>query len=243
MNIFKEVAGRIMAVWAIVVLAVTVPITALPVWIMGIFPEPKRTHYSFFFYRIWMTSFFVLTGVRRKFVGRKNFKKGETYVVVCNHRSLMDPPLSSPAIPGTNRTIAKREMMKIPIFSIVYKRGSVLVDRKSDESRRKSFLEMKAVLNMGMHMCIYPEGTRNKTKQPLQRFHDGAFKLAVESGKDIIPSLIFDTDKVLPRKTFFFWPHPVSIHFLPAVSSQNKTVKELKEEVFEIMKDYYLGHQ
>lgn len=243
MKIIKEIAGRIFAAWALIVFGATIPITALPVWIMGIFPEPRRTKNSFFFYRIWIATFFILTGVRRKFVGRENFKKGETYVVVCNHRSLMDPPLSSPAIPHANRTIAKKEMMKIPIFSIIYKRGSVLVDRKSDESRRKSFLEMKQVLNMGLHMCIYPEGTRNKTNQPLQRFHDGAFKLAIESGKDIIPSLLFDTDKVMPRKTFYFWPRPVSMHFLPAVSSKNKTVKELKDEVFEIMKDYYLRHQ
>jgi 1-acyl-sn-glycerol-3-phosphate acyltransferase len=134
-------------------------------------------------------------------------------------------------------------MAKIPIFNVIYRGGSVLVDRKSDESRRASYLRMKEVLELGMHMCIYPEGTRNKTKQPLQRFHDGAFKLAVESNKDVIPALIFDTDKVIPRKTFFFWPRKVRMHFLPAVSTSGKTVQALKEEVTTIMKDYYLQHQ
>jgi 1-acyl-sn-glycerol-3-phosphate acyltransferase len=95
-----------------------------------------------------------------------------------------------------------------------------------------------------LHMCIYPEGTRNKTSQPLQRFHDGAFKLAVESGKAVIPAVIFNTTKVLPtHKTFFFWPQRVEMHFLPAIDSVGRSTQELKEEVFTIIKNYYLEHQ
>jgi 1-acyl-sn-glycerol-3-phosphate acyltransferase len=95
---------------------------------------------------------------------------------------------------------------------------------------------MKEVLEMGLHMCIYPEGTRNKTKQPLQKFHDGAFKLAIGTRKKIIPAIIRHTTKVLPTdKTFYFWPHPVEMHFLPAVEVEGKTVKDLKEEVFSKM--------
>ena len=50
---------------------------------------------------------------------------------------------------------------------------------------------MKKVLDMGLHMCIYPEGTRNKTDQPLKTFHDGAFRLAIDTRKAIIPGMIF----------------------------------------------------
>ena len=243
MNFLKEVLGRIFALWALVVFAITALIIVVPIWILGVLDEPKRTVYSFLFYNAWMKTFFTLTGVRRKFVGRNNFRKGETYVVVCNHRSLLDPPLSSPAIPAPNKTIAKIEMAKIPIFSVIYSRGSVLVDRKDEESRRASFFKMKEVLEMGLHMCIYPEGTRNKTKEPLQRFHDGAFKLAVESGKAVIPSLLFNTDKVMPRKAFFFWPRKVQMHFLPEIQSDGKSAGQLKDEVFEVMRDYYVRHR
>jgi len=52
--------------------------------------------------------------------------------------------------------------------------------------------------------------------------------------------LIFHTSKVLPRKPFFFWPHRVEIHFLPAVAIENKTSQQLKEEVYTIMKNYLL---
>lgn len=239
MKFIKEIVGRIFALWAVIIFAGSLLIIFIPVWSTVLWPEPKRTIYVFKIFRAWMKFFFVFSGVRRIKKGEENFRPGENYVIVCNHNSFMDVPLSSTGIPGANKTIAKKEMAKIPLFGMIYKRGSVLVDRKSEESRRNSYLKMKDVLNMGLHMCIYPEGTRNKTSEPLQRFHDGAFKLAVESQKPIIPALIFYTTIVLPRKTFFFWPHRVEMHFLQPVSVENKSVQQLKDEVFLIMKNYF----
>ncbi len=89
-------------------------------------------------------------------------------------------------------------------------------------------------------MCIYPEGTRNRTGQPLKEFHGGAFKLAVSSGNAIIPAVIFNTKKVMPlNKTFFFWPQRLELHFLEAVPSVGLTDRQMKEKVFSVMKDYY----
>jgi len=243
MKFFKAILGRIFALWALIIFVVSLLIVYIPIWLTAIWPEPKRTVNVFYIFRAWMKFFFVLSGVRRIIKGKENFKKGENYVVVCNHNSFMDVPLSSPGIPGPNKTIAKAEIAKIPVFGMIYKRGSVLVDRKNEESRRNSFAKMKTVLSLGLHMCIYPEGTRNKTSEPIQRFHDGAFKLAVEAKKKIIPALIFNTSKVLPRKAFFFWPQKVEMHFLPPVDSENKSPQALKEEVFDIMKNYLISNQ
>jgi len=241
MNFIKNFLGRLFALWAALLFTSSLVVFFIPLWITGFWPEPKRTVYFINLSRIWMKFFFVFAGVRRIIKGKENFKEGANYIIVCNHSSFMDVPLTSPGIPGGNKTIAKDEMARIPLFGIVYKRGSVLVNRKSEESRRQSYLKMKEVLQMGLHMCIYPEGTRNKTSQPLQRFHDGAFRLATETGKDIIPALIFYTNKVLPtQKAFFFWPHKVEMHFLPAVNVQNKTREQLKEEVFQIMQEYFV---
>jgi 1-acyl-sn-glycerol-3-phosphate acyltransferase len=192
---------------------------------------------------VWMGIYLPMIGCPLVVRGRKNFAPGENYVVVCNHNSLMDVPISYPAIPGGNKTIAKIEMAKIPLFGLIYKTGSVLVDRKSEASRKDSYLQMKKVLNMGLHMCLYPEGTRNLTGQPLKSFHDGAFRLALDSGKAIIPSLIFNTKKVLPAsKPFFLIPHKMEMHFLPPVPVQpGETTQSLKEKVYQIMYDYYMG--
>jgi len=152
----------------------------------------------------------------------------------------MDVPVTTPFMPRANKTIAKKSFSVIPIFGWIYSFGSVLVDRNNDASRRKSFEDMKRVLNGGLDMVIYPEGTRNRTDDPLKAFYDGAFRLAVNTGKPIVPTLVFNTKKVLPvHKTFYMLPHPLEMHFLPPVESTNISVTNLKEKVFTIMWDYY----
>jgi 1-acyl-sn-glycerol-3-phosphate acyltransferase len=242
MKIIREITGRIFALWAALVFTATLIVVLIP-FLLFSYPasEPKKTKRFAAIARVWMGIYLPLIGCPLIVRGRKNFARGENYVVVCNHNSLMDVPISYPAIPGGNKTIAKIEMAKIPLFGIIYKTGSVLVDRKSEASRKESYREMRRVLDMGLHMCLYAEGTRNLTGQPLKSFHDGAFRLAIDSGKAIIPSLIFNTRKVLPAsKSFFLIPHKMEMHFLPPVPVQpGETAQSLKEKVFRIMYDYY----
>jgi len=241
MTFLKNILGRILALWALIVFAAMMILMFIPTWITLYIKEPKGTAIFRKMSRFFMDLFLYLTGFPPRVKGTNNFKKGQAYVVVCNHRSLLDVPLSTPYIPGPNKTIAKKEMASIPVFGMMYKRGSILVDRKSDKSRRESIEEMKKVLSLGMHMCIYPEGTRNKTGKPLKSFYDGAFKLASDTGTAIIPAIIFNTDKALPlHKKFYVWPQVLSIHFLPPIEvTKNENVSELREKVFKIMWDYY----
>jgi 1-acyl-sn-glycerol-3-phosphate acyltransferase len=157
---------------------------------------------------------------------------------------MMDIPISSPAIPGGNKTIAKAEMAKIPIFGPLYTTGSVLVKRKSDASRKESYLKMREILGMGLHMCIYPEGTRNRTKELLAPFHGGAFKLAIESGKSILPGIILNTRQILDaRKPFFFMPGKMEMHFLaPIPITPEDTAETLKQKSIDVMTAFLKTH-
>lgn len=244
MNILKNIFGRIWALWGLITFVVTFLIFYIPSIITRLFPEPGSQKIFIGIARIWISIWLILVGCPLRVKGRKNFKKGKTYIVTCNHNSLLDPPLSSPFIPGPNKTIAKTSFAKVPIFGFYYVKGAVLVDRKSDRSRRESFEQMKSVLENGMHMCIYPEGTRNRTNEPLKKFYDGAFKLAESSGHAIIPAVILNTKKALPaNKPFYFLPHKLEIHFLEEVPVTGLSSDELKEKVFSIMSDYYTRHQ
>lgn len=242
MTIVKNIFGRVFAFWAMLWFLMTMLLVILPTWLLGMIKEPKRTYLFIQLARIWMAVWLPAVGIRLIIKGKEKFIKGENYVVVCNHNSYMDAPVTSPGIPGGNKTISKIEMAKIPLFGMIYKRGSVLVDRKSEESRLKSYTYMKRVLDMGLHMCIYAEGTRNKTNLPLKEFKDGAFRLAIETKKAIIPAVIFNTKKVLPQhKMFYFWPSKIEMHFLDAVETKDLTiqdVKALKEKVFDLMWNY-----
>jgi len=240
MTIIKNIFARIWAAWGIVSFAATFLIVFIPSMLTYLLPDPKGSVLFIKIARLWMNVWLRLVGCPVKVIGKNNFAKGTAYIVTCNHNSLMDVPLTSPYIPGANKTIAKKSFARIPLFGWFYTKGSVLVDRNSDASRRKSFEDMKRVLKQGIHMCIYPEGTRNRTNEPLKKFYDGAFKLAVETKTAVIPTLIFNTKKALPvNKPFYFLPHKLEMHFLEPITPGTNTVDQLKEKVFAIMKDYY----
>jgi 1-acyl-sn-glycerol-3-phosphate acyltransferase len=240
MNILKAIGGRIWALWGLVSFAVTFLIIFIPSMLTWLIPNPQGQRVFIWIARLWMNVWLRLVGCPAKVSGKEYFVKGESYIVTCNHNSLMDVPLSAPYIPGANKTIAKSSFVKVPLFGLFYAKGSVLVNRKDEKSRRESFDKMKAVLKAGMHMSIYPEGTRNRSTEPMKKFHDGAFRLAVDSGKSVIPCVIFNTAKALPLKPFFYFrPHRLQIHFLAPISPAGKTTDQLRDEVYHTMRDYY----
>ena len=238
-----NVLGRIWAVWVILIFVATMLVFLIPFLLFCYFRrDPEKTNWFTRNSRIWMGVFLPLAGCPLRIKGKEKFAKGETYIVVCNHNGLIDVPVTSPGIPGGNKTIAKIEMARTPLFGLMYRVGSVLVDRKDEASRRESFAKMKEALDMGLHMCIYPEGTRNKTAEPLKAFHDGAFRLALNTGKAIIPAVIFHSRKIMPaEKTFYFRPHRLAMHFLdPVIPGPGESVESFKQRVFVLMRDYYL---
>ena len=241
MNVIKNIFARIWALWGLLCFIATFLIIFLPSMLSYLMKEPGGQYYFIGVSRFWMNCWLFLVGCPVKISGKENFAEGNSYVVLFNHNALLDVPLSAPFIPGANKTIAKASFAKIPLFGWFYSKGSVLVDRKNERSRSKSFDLMKNVLASGMHMCIYPEGTRNRTSEPIKQFYDGAFKLAIAAKKDIIPCVITGTKKAMPiNKTFYLLPTRLKMNFLPPVSTENISVKELKDKVHGLMSECYL---
>jgi len=237
MNLLKNIFARIWAFWGLLSFAATFLIIFLPAMVSYLFKERAGQILFIRISKFWMDVWLFLVGCPVRVTGKENFIKGHTYIITFNHNALLDVPLSCPYVPGPNKTIAKASFAKVPLFGWFYSKGSVLVDRKDEKSRTQSFEAMKAVLAAGIHMCIYPEGTRNRSSEPLKQFYDGAFKLACDTETAIIPAIITGTKKAMPiNKTFYLLPTRLRMHFLPAISSRNISVKELKEEVFEVMK-------
>ncbi len=240
----ENIKGKLLAGWALLTFIISFCIVFIPSMFCWLVPDPAGQKLFIGIARTWMRVWLPLVGCRFTIKGREHFKSGETFIVTCNHNSMMDIPLSSAFIPGANKTIAKSSFTKVPLFGFYYARGAVLVNRKSEKSRKASYEKMKAVLARGIHMCIYPEGTRNRTPDPLKKFHDGAFRLSIDTGRPVIPAVILHTKKVLPAgKGFFFRPARMAMHFLPPVHPGGKTTDQLREEVFSLMQEYYILHR
>ena len=245
MALLKNIFGRVWALWALLSFTTTFLIIFIPSMLSYLYKdEVKGQNYFIWVSRVWMQSWLYLIGCQVKVLGKENFEKDKTYVIVYNHNALLDVPLSAPFVPAGNKTIAKASFGKVPIFGWFYKRGGIMVDRNKENSRIKSYEAMRSTLNKGIHMCIYPEGTRNRTGNPLKPFYDGAFKLAIDAKKEIIPCVIIGTNKAMPvKKPFYLVPKRLKMIFLKPVSSENIDTKTLNKKVFNIMYNEFTKNQ
>ena len=241
MKFLKEIFGRIWALWGLLLFVITIPIVIVFYLPCAILKEPQRAQWHRHVSRVWMAVYMTMIGCPVRVRNARFFEKGQNYVVICNHNSFMDVPVTTPFMPNANKTIAKKSFAIIPLFGWIYGWGSVLVDRNDKQSRAKSYIDMKRILNLGLDMVLYPEGTRNKTDQPLKPFYDGAFKLSIETKKPIMPAVLFNTKKILPAaKPFFLLPHKIELHFLPPIYPNGYSLEVLKDKAFSEMWNYYL---
>jgi len=244
MKFIKSILARLGSIWALLVFASTMFIYMWFYLLCLVLPEPKKTRWHRKMSQVWMGTFMMLSGIRFTVRGKHVFNGLENAVVVCNHNSMLDIPISFPFLPRANKTIAKKSLSYVPIFGWIYSLGTVLVDRKDSKSRQASFDQMKYVLNHGLDMLIYPEGTRNKTNEPLKSFYDGAFKLSIETKKPIVPVILLNTKKMLPAKpAMYFKPGKIEMHILPAVYPNGHSIDSLKKTIYDIMAAYYLENQ
>ncbi len=245
MNLIKNIFARIWALWALLTFIISFLIILGPSMISHLYKNEKRGQdYFIKVSRVWMRFWLFIVGCPVKVIGKENFKEGENYIVVFNHNALLDVPLSAPFVEGGNKTIAKDSFAKVPLFGWFYKRGGIMVNRKDEKSRIRSYEAMKQALQLGMHMCLYPEGTRNRTDRPLKEFYDGAFKLAVDTKKQIIPCVIIGTNKAMPiSKSFYLMPTKLQMIFLPPVSSENIDAKSLNKHVYDMMYNSFVSAQ
>jgi 1-acyl-sn-glycerol-3-phosphate acyltransferase len=141
-------------------------------------------------------------------------------------------------LPGQFRPLAKKELKKIPIFGWIAQAATIIVDRSSPESRKKSIDKLKAALKHGISILIFAEGTQNRTKEILQPFHDGAFRIAVDTQQPILPMVVIGAGKLMPPGTVNLKPGKIRIYVGNEIPTAGLTVKEvsaLKQKTFEVM--------
>lgn len=198
--------------------------------------EKKAGRIAYFFLRCWGYGFSTFCLVFYKVEGRGNFDHNKAYIFACNHNSFLDGIAICLAIPNDFRPLGKVELLKIPVFGLMYRHVVILVNRNSVESRHKSMLTMVKKMKEGISILIFPEGTMNKGADWLQPFMNGAFSLAIEVQRPIVPMIMHNSKKVMPRTpNYTLQPGIIKINFLPpvATSGLNKNdIDSLKSEVY-----------
>ena len=124
--------------------------------------------------------------------------------------------------------------------------GSLFLDRKDLRKGLEMVLTAIDKVKNGISIFIYPEGTRNKTDQPLGEFHKGSFKIAQKSGCPIIPVVMNHSDEILEKHVPFIRSTKVVIEYgKPIIMSElsKEDQKNIDGYVKNIIEEIYLKNQ
>jgi 1-acyl-sn-glycerol-3-phosphate acyltransferase len=163
----------------------------------------------------------MLIGVKIEVHGREHLQAGRNYIFMSNHASNLDPPILIPVIPGRCSVLVKKELFRIPVLGTGMKLAHLVpVDRSDQEAAIKSVQRAVEVLREGLHMVIYPEGTRSSDGRLLP-FKKGPFHLAMDSGVAVVPVTMLGTYESWPKTRFGIRPGTATVIFHRPIEPQD----------------------
>jgi 1-acyl-sn-glycerol-3-phosphate acyltransferase len=244
MQLIKRIARTLFGIYAIIVFAIIMILAVIGYIIFFTFLNEKKAPFVVhkWISRPWAGSLFVFFGIRLIVNNKKLLDPSQTYVFIGNHRSLLDIPAYAIATNHVIRFLAKSELLKVPLLGWVIGKLYISVNRKDKAARAKSMERMMDSLKEGISVFICPEGTRNKTDQPLLPFHDGAFRLAIQSQVPLAILVVQNSEKLLsptdpialrPGTIVSYWCKPI-----PTTGMTQDDLPELKLSATKAMLEY-----
>ncbi|CAA6804767.1 MAG: 1-acyl-sn-glycerol-3-phosphate acyltransferase (EC [uncultured Sulfurovum sp.] len=134
-------------------------------------------------------------------INKEKIPEDGQYLVICNHRGIIDPPVLELALKESNIFgvwVSKKELYNSPFFGLfVRNAGSILLDREKSQMSG-FFADTKKAVKEGSSIFIFPEGTRNKSEESLIEFKEGFRIIALKNKLPILPVYIrTHTDEAL----------------------------------------------
>ena len=135
---------------------------------------------------------------RGHLIGRENIPHKESFIMVSNHGSLLDPPFLGHAMRRNISFMAKAELFKIPLLGSVIKAcGAYPVKRGiADKNTIKT-----ACKKLSNNNCIgiFIDGTRQKNGR-VNKPKQGAALLAFKNQKLLLPVAIVNSHRLIKFK-------------------------------------------
>ena len=137
---------------------------------------------------------------RGHLIGRENIPQKDTFIMVSNHGSLLDPPFLGHALGRNISFMAKAELFNIPILGLVIKAcGAYPVKRGiADKNTIKT-----ACKKLSNNNCIgiFIDGTRQKDGR-VNKPKQGAALLSFKNQKLLLPVAILNSHRLIRFKFF-----------------------------------------
>ncbi|MEP6993054.1 MAG: lysophospholipid acyltransferase family protein [Acidobacteriota bacterium] len=139
------------------------------------------------------------------------------HLFVANHRSMADVFLLC-LLPWEMKFLSKESVFRIPLLGwLMRTAGDIPIARGDKDSARDALEQMRLRLREGSSVVVFPEGTRSADGS-LAPFREGAFRLAIELGVDIVPLAIHGTETALPKHSLVFQRTAAAVTVLRAIS-------------------------
>jgi 1-acyl-sn-glycerol-3-phosphate acyltransferase len=193
----KWIKNFFIIVWRIwfYILVITPLVILLPFLLITTSKE-KWYPGTFFIGKLWAGLVLYGMGFFPKVDYRAKIDRKKSYMLTANHTSMIDIMMMIHVSKTPFVFIGKRELAKLPVFGLIYKRSCILVDRGNAKSRKEAFLEAQRRLKNGVSICIFPEGgVPDDISIKLYEFKDGAFRLSIEHQIPIVPISFPDNKK------------------------------------------------
>lgn len=190
-------AGKLYGIWFYLVFISTF-LLLLPLFALFLI-NPSTYPIANGLRRAWARMIFLLMGCSWSVEFEEDLDPTGSYIFVSNHSSNLDIPLSALASIGNFRFMAKKEWADIPVFGIFFRTVDMSVDRSSVTSSYRAFQKATKSLEEGMNLVIYPEGTMWANSPLTERFKNGAFRLAIDAGVEVVPVTFLDNWRLYPR--------------------------------------------
>ena len=180
-------------------------------------------------------------GIRVEVTGLENVPAGTSCIFMSNHVSNLDPPVVLPALPGRSSVLLKKSLTKIPILGTAMLMAKfVPVERGSKrETAQASVVAAADALRSGLHILVYPEGTRSLDGR-LSTFKKGPFFLAQQTGAPIIPVAVSGTESMMRKGSGAITPGVAQVRMLPpidpaAYASREEILRAVYEAIAEAL--------
>lgn len=153
--------------------------------------------------RRWSRILLRASGTRVELLGADIIDPNRAQLLVANHVSWFDILALASSLPGSFRFVAKKELLKVPLFGPAWHAaGHIPIDRHDRASALESLEVARRRLEEDRPTVIFfPEGTRSPTGE-LRAFKKGAFVLAIQTGVEVVPAAIVGSRDVMAKGSF-----------------------------------------
>ena len=168
---------------------------------------------------------------RPKVINKELIPKNGNIIFAGHHTHALDPFLIGYTTKRTIRFLAKKELYKglgKILFNLL---GCLPVERDKKGFNDETIKKAEQILKNGDVIALFPEGTRNRTKEKLLPFKKGAVRFAKNTNSYIVPFYINGKFKMFKKGLTIVIGKPFKV----TSDDLDKENDKLKDEILKLI--------